>query len=92
MDCLVVNYKKDNICAVIPIGGKGTRLKKITLDTPKPLFPINGKSTIERCIQEIINKGLIRTLPYMYNDGMDGFFVARVKKVIEVNEKDGKKT
>ena len=42
--------------------------------------------------KEIFNKGLIRTLPYMYNDGMDGFFVARVKKVIEVNEKDGKKT
>ena len=32
--------------------------------------------------KEIFNKGLIRTLPFMYNDGMDGFFVARVKKVI----------
>ena len=32
--------------------------------------------------KEIFNKGLIRTLPYMYNNGMDGFFVARVKKVI----------
>ena len=31
----------------------------------------------------IINKGLIRTLPYMYNDftGMDGFFIARLKKI-----------
>ncbi|MDC3024129.1 RsmB/NOP family class I SAM-dependent RNA methyltransferase [Alphaproteobacteria bacterium] len=30
--------------------------------------------------KEIINKGLIRTLPYMYNNGMDGFFIARIKK------------
>ena len=30
--------------------------------------------------REIINKGLIRTLPYMYNGGMDGFFIARIKK------------
>ena len=32
--------------------------------------------------KEIINKGLIRTLPYMYNGGMDGFFIARIKKII----------
>ena len=31
--------------------------------------------------KEIINKGLIRTLPYMYNGGMDGFFIARIKKL-----------
>ena len=30
--------------------------------------------------KEIINKGLIRTLPFMYNSGMDGFFVARIKR------------
>ena len=30
--------------------------------------------------REIINKGLIRTLPYMYNGGMDGFFIARIQK------------
>ena len=30
----------------------------------------------------IINKGLIRTLPYMYNKGgMDGFFTARMLKI-----------
>ena len=31
--------------------------------------------------KEIFNKGLIRTLPFMYNDGMDGFFVVRVKVI-----------
>ena len=40
---------------VIACGGLGTRLKEITDDIPKPLYPINGKSTIERCIAEISN-------------------------------------
>ena len=33
--------------------------------------------------KEIINKGLIRTLPYMYNNasGLDGFFIARLIKI-----------
>ena len=39
--------------AVVSCGGLGTRLKKITKDIPKALFPINGKSTLERCIFEL---------------------------------------
>ena len=40
------------ISAVIAIGGKGTRLKSITGDIPKPLFPINKISPLRRiCIQ-----------------------------------------
>ena len=43
-----MKYENKDICAVIPIGGKGTRLKKVTSDIPKPLFPINGQSTLFR--------------------------------------------
>ena len=43
--------KRKSYEAVIACGGRGSRLKNITGSTPKPLFPINGKSTIERCIQ-----------------------------------------
>ncbi len=53
-----MNYKKNEICAVIPIGGKGSRLKKITRDTPKPLFPINGKSTLSRACYQLRNFGI----------------------------------
>ena len=38
---------------VLACGGFGTRLKEITNDTPKPLFPVAGKSTLERCIKEL---------------------------------------
>tara|TARA_Y100000589_G_C27199303_1_gene648697 strand:+ start:9335 stop:10579 length:1245 start_codon:yes stop_codon:yes gene_type:complete len=38
---------------VISCGGFGTRIKNVTKDIPKPLFPINGKSTLERCIEQL---------------------------------------
>ena len=40
------------------------------------------KEEINGYPKEILNKGLIRTLPYMYNKGgMDGFFIARMLKI-----------
>ena len=41
------------------------------------------KAEIKNYPEDIINNGVIRTLPYMYNKkgGMDGFFVARLKKI-----------
>ena len=40
--------------AVISAGGKGTRLKSISGETPKPLYPINGHSTLERTLDLLI--------------------------------------
>ena len=57
----------NNLSAVIPMGGQGTRLKEITGDTPKALYPIYGKNTIERCCEELIKNGIskiIITLAY----------------------------
>ncbi len=53
--------------AVLACGGLGTRLKEITKDTPKPLYPVAGKSTLERCIQQLEDfdfKNLIITIGY----------------------------
>lgn len=41
---------------IIPMAGKGTRLRPHTLSTPKPLIEIAGKSIIERIIDLIIQK------------------------------------
>tara|TARA_S200000501_G_scaffold180821_1_gene170257 strand:- start:173 stop:1417 length:1245 start_codon:yes stop_codon:yes gene_type:complete len=38
---------------VLACGGLGTRLREITNSTPKPLFLIDGKSTLERCIEQL---------------------------------------
>ena len=52
---------------VLACGGFGTRLKEITNDTPKPLFPIAGKSTLERSIKQLEDynfKNVIITIGY----------------------------
>ena len=38
-----------------------------------------SKKEISDYPKEIINKGLIRTLPFMYNGGMDGFLLQELK-------------
>lgn len=52
---------------VIACGGMGTRLKEITYDYPKPLYPIIGKSTLERCLEQLSNnnfKNILITIGY----------------------------
>ena len=51
-----------NVTVVIAIGGEGSRLKKITGETPKPLFPICGASTLKRTLKELENYGFKKVL------------------------------
>lgn len=56
-----------DLTAVIAIGGKGTRLKAITKNIPKPLFPINKISTLFRICMELKEYGIteiVLTLGY----------------------------
>lgn len=74
--------------AVIAIGGKGTRLKGITGKVPKPLFPIQGKSTLFRICEELENfnfKEIILTL----NNQIDLFEdeIKKIKTLIKMNFK-----
>ena len=48
--------------AVITLGGKGSRLKSITQDLPKALYPIEGKSTLERCVENLSSQGIKKIL------------------------------
>ncbi len=43
----------DETTAVIAIGGTGTRLKKLTGSIPKALYPVEGISTLKRCLDEL---------------------------------------
>ncbi len=38
---------------IIPMAGKGTRLRPHTLTTPKPLIPIAGKAIVHRLVEDI---------------------------------------
>tara|TARA_B100000161_G_scaffold187444_1_gene135501 strand:- start:596 stop:1840 length:1245 start_codon:yes stop_codon:yes gene_type:complete len=72
--------------AVVACGGLGTRLKNITGTIPKPLFPINGKSTIERCIEEIKNNSIssvLITLGYKNESFLK--FIKELEKKFSIN-------
>ena len=44
--------------AVITLGGQGTRLREVTQGIPKPLWKIQGLSTLERSIKELSKNGI----------------------------------
>ena len=44
--------------AVIMAAGEGTRLRPLTLTTPKPLIPVNGVPMIESCIGALHENGI----------------------------------
>ena len=52
----------------IPIGGQGSRLKEITGEIPKPLFPIDGKSTLERCCYQLKKYGINKIIITIANN------------------------
>ena len=46
-----------NISVVVAIGGVGSRLKKVTGNIPKPLFPVKGVPTLTRTLIELKSYG-----------------------------------
>ena len=39
---------------IIPMAGRGTRLRPHTLTTPKPLIPIAGKPIVQRLVEDLV--------------------------------------
>jgi len=40
---------------VIPMAGRGSRLRPHTLTTPKPLITFTGKSIVKRLVEDIVS-------------------------------------
>lgn len=55
---LTIRKSELPIDAVLMAGGKGERLRPLTLDTPKPLLKIGGQSIIDRNIDRLIDFGI----------------------------------
>jgi glucose-1-phosphate thymidylyltransferase len=55
---------------IIPMAGKGKRLRPITLTTPKPLIPVAGKPMVEHLVEDIIKlyKGQIEEIAFIIGD------------------------
>ena len=58
----IVNFQKQksllSIDAVIMAGGKGERLRPLTLNTPKPLLPVGNKAIIDHNVDRLIAYGV----------------------------------
>jgi dTDP-glucose pyrophosphorylase len=53
-DIETINQK---FVAIVMAGGFGTRLHPLTLDTPKPMLPINGQPLLEILVEKLIIQG-----------------------------------
>ena len=40
---------------IIPMAGRGSRLRPHTLTTPKPLLPVAGKAIVRRIVEDLAN-------------------------------------
>jgi NDP-sugar pyrophosphorylase family protein len=60
--CQIINLKMQKsllpIDAVIMAGGKGERLRPLTLSTPKPLLPVGNKAIIDHNVDRLISYGV----------------------------------
>lgn len=59
---------------IIPMAGRGSRLRPHTLSTPKPLLPIAGKSIVKRLVEDIseIVGGELNQIAFIIGDfGLD---------------------
>ncbi|MDA3778737.1 MAG: phosphocholine cytidylyltransferase family protein [Bacteroidales bacterium] len=67
--------------AIILAAGRGTRLKEMTNDIPKPMIKINDKSIIRNLIEQLIDEGIDRII----------VLVGYMSKIIEEHLKEYKK-
>jgi len=56
----ILQHQKLNNSVVLMAGGKGTRLRPLTENCPKPLLKVNGKPVLEIIIEKMIGYGFYK--------------------------------
>ncbi|HAD13686.1 MAG TPA: nucleotidyltransferase [Saprospirales bacterium] len=74
---------------IIPMAGRGTRLRPHTLTVPKPLIPVAGKPIIQRLVEDLSSSyhGSIEEIAYVVGD----FGIEVEKELIAIAERLGAK-
>ena len=84
----------ENIKVVIALGGKGSRLSEVTNGVPKPLFKVNGYSTLERTLINLKEQNLTNIiLTTCFKEKLFKDFISSVEnkyklKIEILNEKE----
>ena len=69
---------------IVPMAGRGSRLRPHTLTVPKPLIPIAGKPIVQRLVEDIVSVcGDKKVDEIAFIIGDFGDQVADLKKVAE---------
>jgi NDP-sugar pyrophosphorylase family protein len=58
----LVHSHHDDHAVVIMAGGKGTRLRPLTNETPKPMLPVGGRPLLETMLEQVRDAGFSRVL------------------------------
>ena len=56
----IVGHNEKPNWAVIMAGGRGSRLGKLTEETPKPMLKVAGRPILERIVLQLVNHGIRR--------------------------------
>ncbi|TAE47246.1 MAG: nucleotidyltransferase [Cytophagales bacterium] len=75
---------------IIPMAGRGTRLRPHTLTVPKPLIQVAGKPMVHRIVEDIVKVCNTKIDEIAYVIGAD-FGVEVEKQLVEIAEKLGAK-
>jgi NDP-sugar pyrophosphorylase family protein len=57
---MMIVDKKENLPAVLLVGGMGTRLRSVVLNAPKPLASVGDKSFLELLVKQLHSQGICR--------------------------------
>lgn len=74
--------------AMVLAAGLGTRMRPLTLNRPKPLVKVAGRTMIDHCLDKLADAGVARAVVNVHHfpDMVKGHLLARTDPVVSVSD------